>query len=230
MSEETLKETFEQFRKSFSYGSRTDLTFKFLANLTDEDAAKFIQGLLHRLGDAHDDGDFGRIWEHVVQGQVQAYSSKVEWTYTEGPFQPLRKEISKCRLALLTSSGHFVEGDDPEPLGVKNMTQEEAVQRVKEFLKEEPKLSAIPSGTPRERLRVRHGGYDIRGALRDPNVVFPLERLREMEKQGKFGELAPQAYSFVGACAQLRLLKQAGPQWVSMLKQQPVDAALLIPA
>jgi D-proline reductase (dithiol) PrdB len=230
MAEEVPQESFEQFKKSFSYGSRNDLSFKFLANLPDAEAAKFLQGLLQKLGDAYDDVDFGRIWEHVIQGQVQGYSSKVEWTYPEGPFQPLKKPLSRSRLVLLTSSGHFVEGDDPQPLGVKNMTQEEAVQRVKEFLKEEPKLSAIPIDTPRERLRVRHGGYDIRGALRDPNVVFPLERLREMKKEGRVEELAPQAYSFVGACAQLRLLKEAGPQWVAMLKQQSVDAAFLVPA
>ena len=230
MTEGYQQETFEQFRKSFSYGSRNDLSFKFLANLTDAEAARFIQGLLQKLGDAYDDGDLGRIWEHAVEGQVQGYSSKVEWTYPEGPFQPLKRPLSQSRLVLLTSSGHFVEGDDPQPLGVKNMTQEEAVQRVKEFLKEEPKLSSIPIDTPRERLRVRHGGYDIRGALRDPNVVFPLDRLREMEKEGRIGELAPQAYSFVGACAQLRLLKGAGPQWVAMLKQQSMDAAILVPA
>lgn len=230
MAEEVLLESFEQFKKSFSYGSRNDLSFKFLANLSDEEGARFIQELFRKLGDSYDDGNFGRIREHIVQGQVQGYSSKVEWTYPEGPFQPLRKPLSQARLVLLTSSGHFVEGDDPEPLGAKNMTQEEAVRRVKEFLKEEPKLSAIPIETPRERLRVRHGGYDLRGALRDPNVVFPLERLREMQKEGTIGELAPQAYSFVGACAQNRLLKQAGPQWVARLKQQSVDAALLVPA
>jgi D-proline reductase (dithiol) PrdB len=230
MPEAIPQETFEQFKKTFSYGSRNDLSFKFLANLSDEEATRFIQDLFRKLGESYDDGNFGRIWEHIVQGQAQGYSSKVEWTYNEGPFQPLRKPLSQSRLVLLTSSGHFVEGNDPEPLGVKNMTQEEAVQRVRDFLKEEPKLSAIPVETPRERLRVRHGGYDLRGALRDPNVVFPLERLLEMQKEGTVGELAPQAYSFVGACAQNRLLKQAGPQWVAMLKQQSVDAALLVPA
>ena len=230
MPEEVLPESFEHLKKSFSYGSRNDLSFKFLANLSDEDGARFIQELFRKLGDSYDDGDRGRIWEHIVQGQAQGYSSKVEWTYREGPFQPLRTPLSQSRLVLLTSSGHFVEGDDPEPLGVKDMTQEEAVRRVKDFLKEEPKLSAIPVETSRERLRVRHGGYDLRGALRDPNVVFPLERLREIQKEGRIGELAPQAYSFVGACAQMRLLKQAGPRWVAMLKQQSVDAALLVPA
>jgi hypothetical protein len=230
MPEEVSQETFEQFKKSFSYGSRTDLTFKFLANLSNEDAAAFIQDLFCKLGDSYDTGQVSRIWEHIVQGQTRGYATKAEWTYAEGPFQPLKKPLSRSRLALITSSGHFLQGNDPEPLGVKDMTQEEAIRRVKEFLKEEPKLSSIPVGTPGEKIRVRHGGYDIRGAQADPNVVFPLDRLRELQKEGAIGELNPVAYSFVGACAQNRLLKQTGPQWVGLLKEKGVDVALLVPA
>ena len=42
-------ESFEDFKKSFSYGSRTDLNFKFLAKLSDDQAAKFFQDLLWKL-------------------------------------------------------------------------------------------------------------------------------------------------------------------------------------
>ncbi len=230
MSEDVPKETFEQFRKSFSYGSRNDLNFKFLANLADEDAARFLQELFRKLRESYDDGQMARIWDHIVQGQASAYASKVEWVYAEGPFQKMGKPLSRSRLVLLTSSGHFVEGDDPMPLGVKDMTQDEAVRRVKEFLKEAPKLSSIPIGISRDKVRVRHGGYDIHGAEADPNVVFPAERLMELEREGVIGELSPEAYSFVGACAQTRLLKETGPQWLSLLRQKGVDVALLVPA
>ena len=230
MSGDVPKETFEQFRKSFSYGSRNDLNFKFLANLPDEDAARFIQELFRKLRDSYDDGQVERIWDHIIQGQTSAYASKVEWAYAEGPFQAMGKPLSRSRLVLITSSGHFVEGDDPTPLGVKDMTQDEAVRRVKEFLKEAPKLSSIPIRIPRDKVRVRHGGYDIHGAEADPNVVFPVERLMELEREGIIGELSPEAYSFVGACAQTRLLKETGPQWLSLLRQRGVDVALLVPA
>jgi hypothetical protein len=227
--DDSKRESFEAFKKSFSYGSRTDLNFKFLANLSDEEAAKFFQNLLWKLGDSFNDGTFDRLVAHVYEWQIQAYSEEGKWIYDQGPFTPLRKPISKSRLALLTSSGHFVAGDDPEPFGVKNMTQTEATERINEFLKTEPKLSTIPIDTPQERLRVRQGGYDIRGAQADPNVVFPLERLLELEKEGRIGELAPVAYSFVGASSQMRLLKQAGPQWVKMFQKQQIDALLLVP-
>ena len=223
-------ESFEDFKKSFSYGSRTDLNFKFLAKLSDDHAAKFFQDLLWKLGDAFDDGNFAQIVEHVCEWQKQAYfSEEKKFTYDDGPFTPFQKRVSDSRLALITSTGHFVEGKDPEPLGAKNMTQQEAIERIGEFVKEAPQLSTLPVDTPEDKLRVRHGGYDIRGVQADPNVAFPLQRLLDLEREGVVGQLIRQAYSFVGACSQKRLLKQTGPQWIEIFKQQPMDAALIVP-
>ena len=229
MSDDSQRESFEEFRSSLAYGSRTDLNFKFLAGLSDEDAASFLQELLWKLGDVFDDGQLGRLVQHVYEWQVRAYSGEGEWAYADGPFTPLRKPLSESRLVLLTSSGHFVEGDDPEPFGVKDMTQEEAVGRILEFIQSKPRLSSIVVGTPKEKLRVRHPGYDIRGAQADPNVVFPHEILLELEREGHIGELFREAYSFVGACSQKRLLKESGSEWVGMLQEQQIDAALLVP-
>ena len=229
MTGDTNNETFQDFKNSFSYGSRTDLNFKFLKTLSNEDAAEYLQDLLWKLGDAINDGDFDRLVTHVYEGQIRAYSGEPRWVYDEGPFTPLRKPLSESRLALVTSSGHYVQGRDPEPFGVKNMSQKEAAERIVEFLRSEPQMSSIPIDTPPERLWVRHAGYDIRAAQADPNVAFPYERLWELERDGVIGELLPDAYSFVGACAQMRLLKRTGPEWVRMLQEQRVDAALLVP-
>ncbi|MFQ5611416.1 MAG: glycine/sarcosine/betaine reductase selenoprotein B family protein [Anaerolineae bacterium] len=225
-----LDETFEEFKNSFWYGSRSDLGFKFLASLSGQEAADFLQGLLWRLGDALDSGDWDSLAEYVIDGQVRAYAKESSWAYDDGPFTRLQKPVSESRLALLTSSGHFVAGADPEPFGIKDMTQAEAAAKIMDFLKAEPKLSSIPVDTPPDRLRVRHGGYDIRGAQLDPNVVLPLAILRKLEGEGRIGELWPEAYSFVGACSQTRLLKRAGPSWAEMLRQQQIEAVLLVPA
>jgi hypothetical protein len=222
-------ESFAAFKNSFWYGSRTDLNFKFLKRLSSEDAATFFQELLWKMGDSIDDGDVDRLVEHVHRWQIRAYTGAELHPYEDGPFTPPTKPLSESRLVLLTSSGHYVEGHDPEPLGVKDMTQKEAAERVGEFLRAEPRLSAVPIDTDRANLRVRHGGYDIRGAQADPNVAFPLERLVELWKEGVIGELAPYAYSFVGATSQRRLLKKSGPKWAKMLEQQRIDAALLVP-
>ena len=109
------------------------------------------------------------------------------------------------------------------------MTQDEATRRIGEFIRSKPQLSVIPSETPIEHLRVRHGGYDIRGASADANVAFPLERMRECEREGLIGTLAPDAYSFVGAAAQTLIIKESGPEWTERLKQRGVEAAVLVP-
>jgi D-proline reductase (dithiol) PrdB len=230
VSDRSTPETFQEFKNSFAYGSRTDLNFKFLKGLSDEEAGDFFQSLLWKLGDSFIDGDFDSLYLHVRDWQAQAYAGASNWTYDEGPFTLPNKPITTSRLALFTSSGHFVAGHDPEPFGIENMTQEQAADLIDDFVKCEPELAAIPVDTPREELRVRHAGYDIRAAQADPNVVFPLDRLRELEKEGVIGDLGPYAYSFVGACAQTRLLKHSGPRWVGQLKEQQIDAALLVPA
>lgn len=233
MADYNFDESFETFKNSFRYGSRTDLIFKFLGSLTGAEAAQFFQELLWKLGDSFDDGDFDRITDHVYQWQITGFSSPESvghlWRYDEGAFAPLSKPLSEARLGLLTASGHFVIGDDPNPFGAQNMSQEEAVRRIREFGKSAPQLSAIPIDTPPEKLRARHPGYDIRGAQADNNVVLPLARLRELEQEGLIGQLAPAAYSFVGICSQLRVLNQTGPQLVELFQGQQIDAALLVP-
>ncbi len=227
-----MTETLEEFKASFSYGSRSDLAFKFLKRLTPEEAATFFQELLRRLGDTIDDGHADRLIQLAHEYQVKAYAGpqgERSPSYEEAPFTPLGRPLAGARLGLVTSSGHFVDGDDPKPFGVESMTQEEATARILDFLRAAPQLSVIPTTTATDRLRVRHGGYDIRGARKDPNVVFPLDRLRELEAAGRV-TLSGNAYSFVGATAQTRLLNETGPEWVERFKQDQLEAVLLVPA
>lgn len=225
-------ESLEEFARSFFYGSRSDLLFKFLKNLPPAEAAEFFSELLEKLGRTVDDGDPDRLLDHVYEWQVRGYTppagSKRPWCYDEAPFTALGRSLTECRLAVIASSGHFVAGDDPRPFGVEAMSQREAEERIGEFIRSAPQLSAIPVDTPRELIRVRHPGYDVRAAQVDPEVVLPLACLRDLEAKGVIGELAPQAWSFVGASAQGRVRQQA-VAWVDLLREHAVDAVLLVP-
>ncbi len=226
---EKEKELFEDFIKSFFYGRRSDLSFKFMSDLSAEDASLFLQNLFKDIVDSIDSNDFSQIKQRLLEGQVQGYKEQKNFEYDTGPFQPLDKPVSGLKLSLITSSGHFVKGNDPKPLGIENMTQAEAENRIFDFLKEAPQLSEIPFDTDPCDLTVRHGGYDIRGALKDPNVSFPYQRMVELKNQGVFADLTPNAYSFVGACSQKRLLKKILPLWVEQFKALNVDAIVLVP-
>lgn len=222
-------ESFIDFKNSFSYGSRNDLNFKFLKGLDEAEAADFIQQLFWKLGDAYDSNDWSPVIAHMQAGQAQNYAGPTRWVYDDGPRTSLGKPLSAAKIALITSTGHFVAGDDPKPFGIDNMSQEEAARRIDDFLKEEPMLSEIPVNTPHDRLRARHGGYDVRGVLADHNVALPTDHLVRLAAEGVIGSLHPTAYSFVGACAQTPLTKRTAPKWVAMWKAAGIDGAVLVP-
>jgi len=226
-------ESFESFRQSFSYGERNDLNFKFFKALSDDDVASFLAVLLDGLGDAYDTGDIQPLIDAAYEAQVAGYSPAPDapspkYVYSDGPLTPLEVPVTEARVGLLTTSGHFLRGDDPEPFGEAAMTQDEAVARIGEFMRDAPVLSDIPSSAPSSALMVRHGGYDIGSALRDPNVTFPIDRLREAEIDGRVGALAETYFSFPGATSQGRLRK-ALPEWVAQIQEQDIDLMLLVP-
>lgn len=231
--ENTEPESLESFRTSFSYGTRNDLNFKFFKGLSDDEVASFLQTLLDELGSAYDTGDIQPLIHAAYTAQIASYSPAPDapspkYEYGDGPFAAFNVPVSEARVGLLTTSGHFVRDDDPQPFGESAMTQEQAVARISEFIRSAPELSDIPSSTSVSELRVRHGGYDISSAERDSNVTFPMERLREAHGEGRVGELADTFFSFPGATAQGRLRKVL-PEWVERLHDQDIDLMLLVP-
>ena len=183
------------------------------------------------MGEAFDTGDYDQVQDYCFQWQVRGYKPREEeqpaFQYDTAPWTPLAKPLSDCRVALISTGGVYVDGDDP--LGSDSLSQEEAIDQIDEFFRRPPVLSVIPRDVEPDRIRVRHPGYDIRGALKDYNVIFPIDRLSELEAEGVFGELAEDNYSFVGATSQMRLL-QTAPGWIERLKKNEIDAALLVAA
>ena len=234
---ESTPETLDEFRKSFSYGRRNDLFFKFLAskNFSDQESGEILRGLLAKLGEALDTGDYQGVKEYVYQWQVRGYTPQEQdgraprtFQYDSAPWAPLSRPLSETRLTLISTGGLFVEGDDP--LGPNGPTQEEAISQIADFLRRPPKIVTIPRDIDPARLRVRHPGYDIRGAMLDCNVIFPIDRLKEFLVEGLIGELAEDNYSFVGATSQRRLLAEAAPALAREIRSKKVDAALLVAA
>lgn len=70
--------------------------------------------------------------------------------------------------------------------------------------------------------------FDRSGYQQDPNVIFPLELLRQLEASGEIGSVASWHYSFMGATDPSRMTETA-PQVAKLLKEDDVTAALLIP-
>jgi D-proline reductase (dithiol) PrdB len=70
--------------------------------------------------------------------------------------------------------------------------------------------------------------FDRSGFQQDMNVVFPLDRLRELEARGEIGSVADFHYSFMGATDPADL-EAAARSLGTVLKDDEVDAAILVP-
>jgi len=223
-------ETLEEFKNSFSYGSRSDLSFKFLKMLAPEEAAEFFRRLLWEVGHSLDHGEIEPIHRLIFDWQVRGYEGTGRsHTYDNAPFAAPTKSVAESRVGVLTSSGHFPAWDDPRPFGVEAMTQAEAEARISEFLRDTPTLSKIPTDIDPSELRVRHGGYDVRSVATDAEVAFPLGTMLSLEAEGVIGALSSPMYSFTGATSQGRLRKHALPDWIDQLKDDGIDVLLLVP-
>ena len=71
--------------------------------------------------------------------------------------------------------------------------------------------------------------YDRTGFQQDVNVVFPLDRLRAMEQAGEIGSIASFHYAFNGAGQLAHAFEPTAREVGRMLKEDGVNAALLVP-
>jgi D-proline reductase (dithiol) PrdB len=70
--------------------------------------------------------------------------------------------------------------------------------------------------------------FDRSGFMQDIGVVLPLEHLKQMAAEGEIGSVAQWHHSFMGATDPTRMV-ETGPQVAKLLKEDGVDAAILVP-
>ena len=71
--------------------------------------------------------------------------------------------------------------------------------------------------------------FDRSAFQQDPNIWFPLDRLREMAADGEIGGVSNWHYSFMGAQPNHQALAATGEEVGRLLAADNVDVALLVP-
>ena len=119
--------------------------------------------------------------------------------------------LSRRRVAVVSSAGLVVRGEDP-------------------FRGRDADYRAIPSGTAPNDVLMSHisVNYDRTGFQEDRNVVFPIDRLRELAAEGTIGSVAETHYSFMGATDPIQMEPYAR-ELAGQLKSDQVDAVILSP-
>lgn len=71
--------------------------------------------------------------------------------------------------------------------------------------------------------------FDRSALQQDPNISFPLDRLRELASDGVIGGVSRWHYSFMGAMPRPDLYADTGEEVGRLLAADEVDVALLVP-
>jgi D-proline reductase (dithiol) PrdB len=88
----------------------------------------------------------------------------------------------------------------------------------------------IPSDISANGLVMSHvsTNFDRSGFQQDWNVVFPLDRLRELAERGLIGSVAAYHYSFMGA-VDPKEMEGSARKLAALLEKDGVNALLLVP-
>jgi D-proline reductase (dithiol) PrdB len=150
----------------------------------------------------------GRLWARWTR---VAAPPDVPWT-------ELRRPLRGCRAAIITTGG--VHRNDDRPFDMANPDGDASFRE-------------IPATAPATDLTITHDYYDHRDADRDLNLVFPLERFRELVAEGALGGLVSTHFSFMGHIdgpLVRRLEEESIPRLLVHLGAEQPDFVFLVPA
>lgn len=105
------------------------------------------------------------------------------------PFTPFDKDLATAIVTLVSATGVLVPGQEPFP-------------------EEDPgdiTYRVIDGSTETSALRITHHHYDHSEADKDPNIVYPLDTLRELASEGVIASINDKHYSY-GFTTRLREL------------------------
>jgi len=132
------------------------------------------------------------------------------------PLARLRRPVSQSRLTFVSSAG--VQPKGTLPFDVVHPVGDYSFRRV-------------PSDSKPSELEIHQIKYPTVGANRDLNVIFPIERLRELAEEGAIGPLTPNFFSFIGYNMDPeRLERTLAEDIAEAVVQDGAEAVLLAPA
>lgn len=119
--------------------------------------------------------------------------------------------LSRRRVAIVSSAALIPRGDQPFAVG-------------------SAEVRFLPSTVPMRDLLISHVSinFDRTGFQRDANVVYPLDRLRELATDGVIGGVADTHYSVMGSTDPVGMT-EAADAMAARMHAEGVDTVLLSP-
>jgi D-proline reductase (dithiol) PrdB len=137
------------------------------------------------------------------------------------PWTPMAAPLGQTTIALVTSAGISLKTDRPFDM---ERERREPVWGDRSYRE-------IPRGTTEKDIEVNHLHINTKYIKQDINVMLPLARMAEFEKEKIIGRLAPTSYSFYGfQWKSTDFLKEAIEPISIRMRMEGVGAVLMTPA
>lgn len=126
------------------------------------------------------------------------------------PYTPVSCGLSEMKIALVSSTGLYLDGQEPY--------SEAGDESYRVF----------PAEVDVQQFRIKHGHYDEADALKDINVVFPIDRLRELAAEGVIRGVSNKHIGFKGFSPNLRAQYEVlAPAIAKEIEHSQADAVVL---
>jgi D-proline reductase (dithiol) PrdB len=128
------------------------------------------------------------------------------------------RALNRSKLALVTTSGIHHQNQSPFDMQDRDG---------------DPSYRELNGETLFDQFEITHDYYDHTDAGKDPNIIFPLDRLSELVSEGVIGSLAKTHYSFMGHIDGRHiatLVEKSAREVAEKLKADDVELVLLTPA
>ncbi len=132
-------------------------------------------------------------------------------TFASTPWVSDGRPLAERRIAIVSTAGLQRRGDRP-------------------FAADAADYRVLPGDSTAADVVMSHVSqeYDRTGFQQDLNVVFPIDRLRELAAEGAIGSVADFHYSVMGATSPDEM-EPAAHELSGLLKADSVDSVLLVP-
>lgn len=124
------------------------------------------------------------------------------------------KDLKKAKIALMTTGG-IVPMDNPDRI------QSASATRWGKY--DISKIDRLKGGE----FKTIHAGFDPAAANADPNVIMPVDVMKEMEKEGVFGSLHDFFYSTVGTGTTQAEAERMAEEILALIKEDKVDGVIM---
>ena len=147
----------------------------------------------------------------MTDAMIKKGASKAECPTPENPAFVIPKPLSEAKVAIVTSASLHHEDDDdfaPSDTGYR-------------VLEKDRRDIVVGHWSP---------NFDASGVSADLNVVFPIDRLQELENQGVIGSVSDVHIAVAGNQFDLAGIRlDGGPAAAALLNKHEVDVVLLTP-